>query len=171
MTFELFAFEGRSYDDIAALASRRQRSGPGSCAPARSCASCSPWSAAMAECTHLARTSAYFDGALPIGEEAEALAHLETCAECQAFLRDAATFDAVLSQAPARATASPRRWRWPVTVGAVGVAAPAAASRCGSRCRAPGGAGDRGGDRVAPSARSRPVMTGWRVPPVWPAAR
>src|ERR1041384_7482833 len=93
-------------------ASRRQPSGPGSCALARSCASCSPGSAAMAECTHLARTSAYFDGALPVGEEAEALTHLEDCAECQAFLRDAAMFDAVLSQAPARAAAVPRRRRW-----------------------------------------------------------
>jgi hypothetical protein len=80
----------------------------------------------MAECTHLARTSAYFDGALPVGEEAEALVHLERCAECQAFLRDAATFDAVLSQAPARATAVPRRWRWPIAAGTVGVAAAAA---------------------------------------------
>jgi Putative zinc-finger len=80
----------------------------------------------MAECAHLARTSAYFDGALPGGEEAEALAHLATCAECQAFLRDAATFDAVLSQAPGRAAALPRRRRWPIAIGAVGIAAAAA---------------------------------------------
>ncbi|HEU4734656.1 MAG TPA: zf-HC2 domain-containing protein [Kofleriaceae bacterium] len=65
----------------------------------------------MAECTHLEQTSAYFDGALPAGEEAAALAHLETCAECQAFLRDAAVLDAVLSQAPVRTQAPPRRRR------------------------------------------------------------
>jgi tetratricopeptide (TPR) repeat protein len=78
----------------------------------------------MPECSHLARTSAYFDGALPPAEEAEALAHLESCVECQAFLRDAVTFDAVISQAPARRHALPRR-RWPFAVVAVGVAAAA----------------------------------------------
>jgi tetratricopeptide (TPR) repeat protein len=57
----------------------------------------------MAECAHLARTTAYFDGALPPAEHTDTLAHLETCAECQAVLRDAATFDAILSQAPRRA--------------------------------------------------------------------
>jgi hypothetical protein len=80
----------------------------------------------MAECTYLARTSAYFDGALPAGEEPEALAHLETCAECQVFLRDAAIFDAVLSQAPGRTTALPRRRRWPIAIGAIGVVVAAA---------------------------------------------
>jgi hypothetical protein len=79
----------------------------------------------MAECTHLARTSAYFDGALPVADEAEAVNHLETCAECQAFLRDAATFDAVLSQAPERPAAVLRRRRWPIAVGAVAIAAAA----------------------------------------------
>jgi hypothetical protein len=73
----------------------------------------------MAECTQLGRTSAYFDGALAEADEAAAVAHLAGCAECQAFLRDAATFDAVISQAPVRA----RRW-WPLA--AVGVAAAAA---------------------------------------------
>lgn len=73
----------------------------------------------MAECTQLGRTSAYFDGALVEADEAAAVAHLAGCAECQAFLRDAATFDAVISQAPARA----RRW-WPLA--GVGVAAAAA---------------------------------------------
>jgi cellulose synthase operon protein C len=81
----------------------------------------------MPECTHLARTSAYFDGALPNAEEAEALAHLEGCAECQALLRDAVTFDAVISQAPARSRAQSRR-RWPFALAAIGGAAAAAAA-------------------------------------------
>jgi len=80
----------------------------------------------MPECTHLARTSAYFDGALAVADEAEALAHLPTCAECQAFLRDAVTFDAVISQAPAKLRALPRRRRWPIAIAAVGALAAAA---------------------------------------------
>ncbi len=75
----------------------------------------------MPDCGQLARTSAYIDGALRAVEEADALAHLERCAGCQAWLRDAVTVEAVLSQAPPRV---PRR-RWPVAVAALGLAAAA----------------------------------------------
>ena len=78
----------------------------------------------MPDCVHLARTSAYFDGALPEGEEADALAHLATCRVCQALLGDAVTFDAVVSQAPRRVA----RRRWPVALAGAGLAAAAAAA-------------------------------------------
>jgi putative zinc finger protein len=80
----------------------------------------------MAECVHLVRTSSYFDGALPAGDEAEAVEHLAGCDECQALLRDAATLDAVTSQAPPRAQVQPRRRRWPLAAAAIGVAVAAA---------------------------------------------
>jgi tetratricopeptide (TPR) repeat protein len=57
----------------------------------------------MTDCSHLARTTAYFDGALAPAEHADLLAHLEGCVECQTALRDAATFDAILAQPPRRA--------------------------------------------------------------------
>lgn len=68
----------------------------------------------MTECIHRARTSAYFDGALPEAEQAGALFHIETCAQCQELLRNAATFAAVISSAPATVRAAPgaRRRRW-----------------------------------------------------------
>ncbi|NVB78362.1 MAG: zf-HC2 domain-containing protein [Kofleriaceae bacterium] len=54
----------------------------------------------MAECEHLARTSAYFDGELPDAEVDAALAHLASCAECQGLLGTAVAVDAAVSQAP-----------------------------------------------------------------------
>lgn len=80
----------------------------------------------MTECIHRARTSAYFDGALPEAEQAGALFHVETCAQCQELLRNAATFDAVISSAPATVRAAPgaRRRRWLIAA-ASGVAAAA----------------------------------------------
>jgi len=75
------------------------------------------------ECPHLARTSAYFDGALAEADELDALGHLETCAACQETLRDAATLDAVLSQAP---PAQARRRGWPIAVASAGLAVAAA---------------------------------------------
>ena len=94
----------------------------------------------MMECPHLGRTSAYFDGALPEAEEAAAVDHLADCAACQGLLRDAATFDAVISEAPVVAKISElatpevpvvpisnaRRKRWPLAVVGFGVAAAAA---------------------------------------------
>ncbi|MBC7975009.1 MAG: zf-HC2 domain-containing protein, partial [Myxococcales bacterium] len=56
----------------------------------------------MPDCGQLPRTSAYIDGALRAAEEADALAHLTTCAGCQAWLRDVVTVESVLSQAPRR---------------------------------------------------------------------
>ena len=97
----------------------------------------------MTECEHLARTSAYFDGALPPGEEAQAVAHLAECAACQELLGDAVAIDAALSTGAAsdrlshaeqvQPTAEPvpvtrarsRRARW-VAVGTVVFAAAAA---------------------------------------------
>jgi cellulose synthase operon protein C len=76
----------------------------------------------MPDCVHLARTSAYFDGAVPADEHAEVLGHLASCRACQALLGDAVTFDALLSQAPRRAA----RRRWPVALAAAGLAAAAA---------------------------------------------
>ncbi|HEY0255765.1 MAG TPA: hypothetical protein VGC41_29755, partial [Kofleriaceae bacterium] len=73
----------------------------------------------MAECIHLARTSAYFDGALPLAEEPAAVAHLADCAACQGLLGDAVALDAAIGGRPVRHR---RRW-WP----AAAVAAAAAA--------------------------------------------
>src|SRR5450432_1596722 len=72
----------------------------------------------MAECEHLGRTSAYFDGALETAEHDAAAAHLASCAECQGLLGDAVGIDAVLSARTAR------RARWPfVAAGGLAVAA------------------------------------------------
>ncbi|HEY4238951.1 MAG TPA: CHAT domain-containing protein [Kofleriaceae bacterium] len=81
----------------------------------------------MAECEHLARTSAYFDGALPVAEEAAATEHLATCAACQSLLSDAMGIDAALSQKSNVVPFAPRK-RSPVIVGAavLGIAAAAA---------------------------------------------
>lgn len=78
----------------------------------------------MADLDHIARTTAYFDGALPEAEHAEVLAHLETCAACQQHLLDASTLDAVVSEAPAAIVTRPRRW----PIAAIGAAALAAAA-------------------------------------------
>jgi len=56
----------------------------------------------MAECEHLARTSAYFDGALARSDEAVAVEHLATCAECQTLLGDAVGLDVAVSHAAAK---------------------------------------------------------------------
>lgn len=82
----------------------------------------------MPECEHLARTTAYFDGALPEAEQAAALEHLAGCAECQAVLGDAVVLDAIASSAqPAAAVgapATPRRWmRAAVLAGGLAAAA------------------------------------------------
>ncbi len=83
----------------------------------------------MAECEHLARTTAYFDGALPEAEQPAALEHLAGCAECQAVLGDAVVLDAVASSTPrAAATVAPVASRaWLRTVALVGGLAAAAA--------------------------------------------
>lgn len=79
----------------------------------------------MAECEHLARTSAYFDGALSAADEAHAAEHLATCAACQSLLGDAVGLDAALSTASPRARAK-RTSRWPWIAGGVAAAAAAA---------------------------------------------
>ncbi len=76
----------------------------------------------MADCEHLARTSAYFDGALAAADESAAAAHLASCAECQSLLGDAVGLDVALSGS--RRAAAPRS-KWPIV--AVLVAAMAAA--------------------------------------------
>lgn len=82
----------------------------------------------MASCEHLQRTSMYFDGELPPGEERDATEHIATCAECQAVLGDAVGLHALLSHAKsAVVAAAPRRRRWPLAVGAATVLAAAAA--------------------------------------------
>lgn len=83
----------------------------------------------MTECEHLARTTAYFDGALPEAEQAAALEHLAGCAECQAALGDAVVLDAVVSTAPRAAApaAAPASRGWLRTVALVGGLAAAAA--------------------------------------------
>jgi hypothetical protein len=74
----------------------------------------------MPECPHLERTTAYYDGALALDLESEAVAHLADCAECQAVLGDAVGIDAVLAEP--RVVAARRR-RWPLAVGLVAIAA------------------------------------------------
>src|SRR5437868_6290084 len=64
-------------------------------------------SMAMAECEHLGRTSAYFDGELADAEHADALAHLAECAECQRLLGTAVSLDAASSERPRTETLSP----------------------------------------------------------------
>ena len=81
----------------------------------------------MADCDHLARTSAYFDGALDRADEAAAAEHLATCAACQSLLRDAVGIDAVLSGAKRSIGVPARRSRWPVVAGTVAALAAAAA--------------------------------------------
>src|SRR5687768_316477 len=76
----------------------------------------------MAECPHLERTTAYYDGALAPEAEPEAVAHLSDCAECQGVLGDAVGIDAVLAE-PRPVAASTRRRRWPLAVGLVAIAA------------------------------------------------
>lgn len=80
----------------------------------------------MAECEHLERTSAYFDGALEASEEAAAVQHLAGCAECQALLGDAVALHAALSDAPRVVPARTRSRRWPLV--AIATTALAAAS-------------------------------------------
>jgi hypothetical protein len=81
----------------------------------------------MAECEHLTRTSAYFDGELPEAEHEATLAHVATCAECQSLLGTAASLDAVVSRAPRTATVPARsRRRSLYLAGGAGVAAAAA---------------------------------------------
>ncbi len=84
----------------------------------------------MAECEHLARTTAYFDGALPEAEQAAALEHLAGCAECQAVLGDAVVLDAVTApaaHAPAATTAHVTSRRWLRSVAMIGGLVAAAA--------------------------------------------
>jgi tetratricopeptide (TPR) repeat protein len=76
----------------------------------------------MPDCEHLARTTAYFDGALAPADEAEATTHLATCVHCQRVLGDAVAIDAALST-PAQART---KRRWPLVVGIAGVLAAAA---------------------------------------------
>jgi cellulose synthase operon protein C len=80
----------------------------------------------MAECEHLARTSAYFDGALDRADEPAATAHVATCVACQALLGDAVGIDAALSGARRGWSAPARTRRWP-RVAAIAVVAAAAA--------------------------------------------
>lgn len=81
----------------------------------------------MADCEHAARTTAYFDGALPPGEEAAAAEHVAACAICQRVLGDAVALDAVLSSAKP-ATVIPIRRRWPLVIAVAGGLAVAAAA-------------------------------------------
>ena len=80
----------------------------------------------MADCEHLARTSAYFDGALDRADEAAAVEHLATCAACQALLGDAVGLDAALSGVTRGVVVPIRRRRWPVAAALTAVAAAAA---------------------------------------------
>lgn len=74
-------------------------------------------------------TARYFDGEVAVEREAAVLAHLAGCARCQAELGDLAGLDVSLRQAPATATARPRRGRSPlVALVAVGALAAAAAA-------------------------------------------
>lgn len=61
----------------------------------------------MADCEHLGRTSAYFDGELADAEHADALAHLADCAQCQRLLGTAVSLDAAVSQRAGADTVSP----------------------------------------------------------------
>jgi tetratricopeptide (TPR) repeat protein len=88
----------------------------------------------VAECEHLGRTSAYFDGELPSAEHADAVAHLATCEECQRVLGTAVSLDAAIGDRSQRAErpkpvdelqARRTRRRWPL-VAAVGAIAAAA---------------------------------------------
>lgn len=89
----------------------------------------------MTECEHLGRTSAYFDGELADAEQADALAHLADCAECQRLLGGSVALHAATSQRtrpvdearPRDALAERRaRKRWPVVAISAGVLAAAA---------------------------------------------
>ena len=87
----------------------------------------------MAECEHLTRTSMYFDGELPEAENAEAIAHLATCEECQRVLGTAMSLDAAVSERgterakPVDELAQRRaRRRWPLVAATLGVVAAAA---------------------------------------------
>lgn len=88
----------------------------------------------MAECEHLGRTSAYFDGELAEAEHADALAHLADCAECQRLLGTAVSLEAATSERPAVEKAVPpdalaarrARKRWPLVAITAGVLAAAA---------------------------------------------
>jgi cellulose synthase operon protein C len=79
----------------------------------------------MPECEHQARTTAYFDGALPPGDEAAAAEHVATCTVCQGVLGDAVALDAVMSTAKPAAVIPIRR-RWPLIVAIAGGLAVAA---------------------------------------------
>ncbi len=81
----------------------------------------------MAECEHLARTSAYFDGELPDAEHAAALAHLPECADCRSLLGAAVSLEAAVSNATRAAQVSGLGGRGWWLVGA-GVAFAAAAA-------------------------------------------
>jgi len=82
----------------------------------------------MAECEHLARTTAYFDGGLAAADEPAAIEHLATCAQCQRALGDAVAIDAVLSTVPRGAAVAPARRRWPIVVALAGAVAVAASA-------------------------------------------
>ncbi|MEJ7604464.1 MAG: hypothetical protein WKG01_41800, partial [Kofleriaceae bacterium] len=76
----------------------------------------------MPECPHLERTTAYYDGGLAPEAEADAVAHLADCTECQTVLGDAVGIDAVLAQ-PRSAVITARRRRWPIAAGVLALAA------------------------------------------------
>ncbi|CAN5923118.1 hypothetical protein BH11MYX3_BH11MYX3_39750 [soil metagenome] len=82
----------------------------------------------MADCPHLVRTSAYFDGALDRADEAAAVEHLATCAACQSLLRDSVVIDAALSTAKPGVAGRAKPSRWPFVAGSVLALAAAAAA-------------------------------------------
>jgi hypothetical protein len=114
----------------------------------------------MVSCEHLQRTSMYFDGELPPGEERDATDHIATCEHCQTLLGDAVGLDAVLSRAKPAASVpiTPRR-RWQIALGAAALVGAAAIAIVVLRPKPRQHSADRH-DRVAlvlPPARSLEV--------------
>lgn len=95
----------------------------------------------MSDCEHLARTSAYFDGALDRAGEAAAAEHFATCAACQALLGDAVGLHAALADAARAPVPAVRPWRWPLLAAAT-IAAAAAVVAVVAWPRSPGPAHD-----------------------------
>jgi len=74
--------------------------------------------------TDCERTTAYLDGELPDAEHAAVIAHLATCARCQADAADFVGLEVAMSSGRAAAMPAPRRrWVWLAAGAALAVAA------------------------------------------------